>query len=357
VASKPRHHFDRLAGGAIVAPPASTVQKIMHKIAILDDYQNTATNFGSWDSLREDAEITVFNDHLDDEDALVERLLPYDILCVMRERTWFPRSLLERLVNLKLLASTGPWNAAIDIEAADDLGITVCGTASSLTAAAEHTWALILASARHMPSEVASFRNGGWQVSVGSDLNGKTMGLLGLGYSGSATARVAQAFGMKTIAWSQNMTSESAGKLGAHYVSKDELMASSDILSIHVRLSERTRDLIGARELSLMPSHALLVNTARGPIVNEAALIDALKRKQIAGAALDVFDVEPLPVDHPFRTLDNVIATAHLGYVTADSYGFYYGESVENIGAWIKGKPIRTLTSEKREISYQTTSS
>jgi phosphoglycerate dehydrogenase-like enzyme len=329
----------------------------MHKIAVLDDFQNTSMKFGDWEGLRKHAEITVFNDHVDSEDALVERLLPYDILCVMRERTWFPRSVLERLTNLKLLASTGPWNAAIDIEATDELGITVCGTASSLTAAAEHTWALILAATRDIPREVASFRNGGWQVSVGRDLNGKTIGLLGLGYTGSVTARVAQAFGMKTIAWSQNMTAESAARLGVQYVSKDELLASSDILSIHVRLSERTRDLIGARELSLMQAHALLVNTARGPIVNEEALIDALKRKQIAGAAIDVFDVEPLPADHPLRTMDNVVATSHVGYVTEGSYEFYYGQSVENIGAWINGKPIRTLTATRREISYQTIAS
>jgi phosphoglycerate dehydrogenase-like enzyme len=329
----------------------------MHKIAILDDYQNTAMKFGDWEGLRKDAEITIIREHIDNEDALVERLLPFDILCVMRERTWFPRSVLTRLTNLKLLASTGPWNAAIDIEAADELGITVCGTASSLTAASELTWALILAALRDIPREVASFRSGGWQVSVGRDLNGKTIGLLGLGYSGSATARVAQAFGMKTIAWSQNMTAESAAKYGAQYVSKDELLAASDILSIHVRLSERTRNLIGARELSLMQRHALLVNTARGPIVNEQALIDALNRKQIAGAAMDVFDVEPLPSNHPYRTMDNVIATSHIGYVTEGSYEFYYGESVENIRAWIDGKPIRTLTSERREISYQTIAS
>ena len=326
----------------------------MHKIAILDDYQNTSMKFGNWHGLREYAEITVITDHIDNEDALVERLEPYDILCVMRERTRFPGSLLSRLKGLKLLASTGPWNAAIDIEAADELGITVCGTASSLTAAAEHTWALILAAARHIPTEVSSFRNGGWQVTVGRDLNGKTLGVLGLGYSGSVTARVAQAFGMKTIAWSQNMTAESAASHGAQYVSKEELLASSDILSIHVRLSERTRNMVGEHELSLMQPHALLVNTARGPIVNEQALIAALNRKWIAGAAMDVFDVEPLPANHPYRTMDNVIATSHIGYVTEGSYEFYYGESVENIRAWIEGKPIRTLTAAKREISYQT---
>jgi phosphoglycerate dehydrogenase-like enzyme len=325
----------------------------MHKIAVLDDFQNVALNFGDWAGLREHADITVFRDHLDDEDALAERLRPFDVLCVMRERTWFRRSLLERLPNLKLLASTGPWNAAIDIEAADALGITVCGTATSLTAASELSWALILAAVRDLPKEVASFRGGGWQVSVGTDLHGKTLGLLGLGYTGAATARIAHAFGMKTIAWSQNMTAESAGKLGVQYVSKDELMARSDILSIHVRLSERTRGLVGARELALMKPQAYLINTARGPIVSQDALIDALRRRQIAGAGVDVFDVEPLPADHPFRALDNLIATSHIGYVTKGSYEHYYGESVENIRAWIKGKPIRTLTADRREIAYE----
>ncbi|GAB5096229.1 D-2-hydroxyacid dehydrogenase family protein [Caballeronia sp. HLA56] len=326
---------------------------LMHKIAILDDFQNTSLKFGNWNGLREHAEIDVFTDHIDDEAELIERLRPYDILCVMRERTRFTRNVLSKLENLKLLASTGPWNAAIDIEAADELGIMVCATASSLTAAAEHTWALILAAARHIPSEAASFREGGWQVSVGRDLNGKTIGLLGLGYSGSVTARVAQAFGMKTIAWSQNMTPEAAAKHGATYVTKEELLARSDILSIHVRLSERTRDLIGAAELATMKPNALLVNTARGPIVNERALIEALQRGQIAGAALDVYDMEPLPAGHSLRSMSNVIATSHIGYVTEDSYAIYYGESVENIRAWIEGKPIRVITADKREIGYE----
>jgi phosphoglycerate dehydrogenase-like enzyme len=324
----------------------------MHNIAILDDFQNTALRFGDWESLREHAGITVFTSTISDEDELVERLQGFDILCVMRERTRFTRSVLSRLPNLKLLASTGPWNAAIDIEAAHELGITVCGTASSPTAAAELAWALILAATRHIPDEVASFRRGGWQVSVGGDLHGKTIGLLGLGYTGGATARVAQAFGMRTIAWSQNMTQEAAARHGVHYVPKEALLASSDILSIHVRLSDRTRGLIGAAELAMMPRHALLVNTARGPIVDEEALIDALRERRIAGAALDVFDQEPLPPQHPFRSLDNVIATSHIGYVTDESYRIYYGESVENIGAWISGAPVRVLTPEKREISY-----
>ncbi|MDR5733786.1 D-2-hydroxyacid dehydrogenase family protein [Caballeronia sp. LZ025] len=326
----------------------------MQKIAVLDDYQNAALRFGDWNSLKDRAEVTIFNDHISDEEALIERLQPFDILCVMRERTWFTRSVLSRLKNLKLIASTGPWNAAIDIEAADELNITVCGTASSPTAAAEMTWALILAAMRHIPREVDSFKSGGWQVSVGSDLHGKTIGLLGLGYTGSATARVARAFGMRVIAWSQNMTVQAAAGHGAQYVSKDELLSSSDIVSIHVRLSDRTRGLIGAKELAQMKTHALLVNTARGPIVDEPALIEALKEKRIAGAALDVFDMEPLPAEHALRSLGNVIGTSHIGYVTESSYHLYYGESVQNIGAWMDGKPIRVLTAAKREISYHT---
>lgn len=324
----------------------------MHHIAVLDDYQNVSQQFGNWAALRAVAQVSVFNDHLTDEDALVERLQPFDVLCVMRERTPLPRSLLQRLPQLRMIATTGNWNAAIDIEAAEALGITVCGTSSSLTAAAELTWALVLASVRRLPQELASFRQGGWQVAVGSDLHGRTLGLLGLGYTGSMVARYAQAFGMRVLAWSQNMTAESAGKHGASYVSKEELFQHSDIVSIHVRLSERTRGLVGARELGLMQPGAFLVNTARGPIVDEAALLEVLQRRRIAGAAVDVFGQEPLPPQHPLRALDNLIGTAHIGYVTQGSYELYYGESVQNIHAWIAGRPIRTMTTARREVDY-----
>jgi phosphoglycerate dehydrogenase-like enzyme len=325
----------------------------MHRIAVLDDFQNVALNYGDWKGLARDAEITVFTDHVKDEDALVARLLPFDMVCAMRERTRFPRSLLERLPNLKMIASTGPWNAAIDIDATDALGITVCGTGTSLTAAGELTWALILAAVRQIPAEAQSFRNGGWQVGVGADLHGKTIGLLGLGYTGGVTAKIAQAFGMKLVAWSQNMTPASAAEHGARYVSKDELFTTSDIVSVHVRLSDRTRGLVGARELGLMKKTAFLINTARGPIVDEAALLETLKAGRIAGAGIDVFGEEPLAADHPFRKLPNLVATGHVGYVTHGSYDVYYGESVENMRAWIDGKPIRTLTSARREISYE----
>jgi phosphoglycerate dehydrogenase-like enzyme len=324
----------------------------MHRIVVLDDFQNVSRRFGDWDGLRSSAEITVFNDHLAAEDGLVERLLPFDVLCVMRERTRLPGSLLRRLPKLRMIATTGNWNASIDIDAAESLGITVCGTSSSLTAAAELTWALVLASVRHLPAELAAFRQGGWQVAVGGDLHGKTLGLVGLGHTGSMVARYAQAFGMRVIAWSQNMTPESAKQHGAVHVPKDSLFRDSDIVSIHVRLSDRTRGLVGATELGLMKPGAWLVNTARGPIVDEAALLDALRRKRIAGAAVDVFDPEPLPAGHPFRTLPNLIGTSHIGYVTEGSYALYYGESVENIRAWIDGRPIRTMTSARREVDY-----
>jgi phosphoglycerate dehydrogenase-like enzyme len=265
----------------------------------------------------------------------------------MRDRTPLTHGLLHRLTQLRMIALTGPLTPTLDIEAAESLGITVCGTASSLTAQAELTWALILASVRHLPAEVTSFRQGGWQVSFGSDLHGKTLGVLGLGHSGSLIARYAQAFGMRVIAWSQNMTAESASRHGAALVSKDELFGASDIVSIHVHLSDRTRGLVGARELALMKPRSYLVNTSRGPIVDETALLGVLQQQRIAGAAVDVFESEPLPADHPFRRLPNLIGTPHIGYVTEGAYERYYGESVENIRAWIEGRPIRMITTTR----------
>ncbi len=324
----------------------------MHEIAILDDYQNVALEFGDWAGLRSQAHITVFNDSLKDEEALVKRLQRFDVLCVMRERTRLSRSLLSRLPKLRLIATTGPWNAAIDMQAAEDLGITVCGTGTSPTATPELTWALIFAAMRRLDRELSSFREGGWQVSVGTELSGNTLGILGLGRAGGRVARMAQAFGMRVIAWSQNLTPERAAEQGAAYVSKEELFRQSDLVSIHVRLSDRTRDLVGATELAWMKPTAWLINTARGPIVNEEALYQALQQRQIAGAAVDVHDPEPLPTDHRWRRLDNFIGTSHIGYVTRRSYGVYYGHSVENIAAWMQGKPMRVLTTTQREIDY-----
>lgn len=325
----------------------------MHKIAVLDDYQGVAQRFADWAPLAQDGQVTFFHDCITDEDSLVERLHPFSVLCVMRERTRLTRALLQRLPNLKLIASTGNWNAAIDMKAADDLGITVCATASSLTAAGELTWTLLMASARHLTKEVDSFRAGGWQTTVGMDLSGRTLGLLGLGYTGSAVARYGNAFGMKVIAWSQNMTPAAAEEKGALYVTKDELLRQSDFLCVHVRLSDRTRSLIGAAELAMMKPTAHVINTSRGPIVDEVALLQALRERRIAGAAADVFEPEPLPSDHPLRGVDNFLGTSHIGYVTEDSYRIYYGESVENIRAWMSGSPIRVVTAARSEVAYE----
>ena len=306
-----------------------------YKIAGLDDYQNAALESADWSVLRDRANITVFQDHLDDTDAVIERLLPFDIVCVMRERTPLPRNVVERLTNLKLIASTGPVNASIDVVAAADRGIVVSHTGYRSDPAIDLTWALILASARNIVAESNSMRSGGWQRTVGTELRGKTLGVLGLGRVGSEVARIGRAFGMDLIAWSQNMTPEAAQAAGAVLVSKDELFEQADILTIHLVLSDRTRSLVGAAELAKMKPTARLINAARGPIVDEQALISAVRNKQIAGAAIDVFDIEPLPASHPFRTLDNVLATPHIGYVSQGLYRTFYEDSVSNIRKWL----------------------
>jgi phosphoglycerate dehydrogenase-like enzyme len=306
-----------------------------YKIAVLDDYQNAALESADWSVIRDRADITVFQDHLNDTDAVIERLLPFDIVCVMRERTPLPRNLVERLPNLKFIASTGPVNSSIDVVAAADRGIVVSHTGYRSNPAIDLTWALILASARNIVAESNSMRSGGWQISVGTELRGKTLGVLGLGRVGSEVARIGRAFGMDLIAWSQNMTPEAAHAAGAVLVSKDELFEQADILTIHLVLSDRTRSLVGAAELAKMKPTARLINAARGPIVDEQALISAVRNKQIAGAAIDVFDIEPLPASHPFRTLDNVLATPHIGYVSQGLYRTFYGDSVSNIRKWL----------------------
>jgi len=305
------------------------------RIAVLDDYQSVALTMADWSPLYGRAELTVFNDHVADEDALAERLAPFDILCVMRERTALRRSLIARLPRLKLIASTGFINAAVDVTAAAEHGIEVVHTGYSSTPAIEMTWALILASQRHLVREAASLRSGGWQATVGGDLHGRTLGLLGLGHIGSAVARIGRAFGMNVIGWSQNLTPDKAETVGATAVSKEELFAGADILSIHTLLSRRTRGLVDATALAAMKTTAWLVNTSRGAIVEEAALLEALRHRSIVGYAVDVFDVEPLPAEHPFRHLDNVLATPHLGYVTTGLYRTFYGDSVRNIVNWL----------------------
>jgi phosphoglycerate dehydrogenase-like enzyme len=304
------------------------------ELAILDDYQDVALQSADWSALDGRATITVFNDHLADPDQVVARLLPFDAVCVMRERTPLPKAVIDRLPRLKLIASTGARNASIDAAAAAERGIAVTHTGYDASPTIELTWALILASARHIAAEAANLRAGGWQQTVGDGLRGKTLGLLGLGNIGSEVARIGKAFGMDAIAWSQNLTPEKAAAQGVRLVSKDDLFAKSDVLTIHLVLSQRSRGLVGAAELAAMKPTARLVNTSRGPIVDEAALLAALRDRRIAGAAIDVFDVEPLPADHPFRSLNNVLATPHIGYVSRGLYATFYGDVVRNLVDW-----------------------
>jgi phosphoglycerate dehydrogenase-like enzyme len=306
-----------------------------YKIAILDDYQNVALESADWSVLRDRADLTVFQNHLADPNAVIERLLPFDVVCVMRERTPLPRNVIERLPNLKLIASTGHGNASIDAAAASDRGIGLVYTAYNSDPAIEFTWALILASVRHVVTESNSVRSGGWQQTVGTDLRGKTLGVLGLGRVGSQVARIGGAFGMNLIAWSQNMTPENATAAGAILVTKEQLFERADILTIHLVLSDRTRGLVGPAELERMKPTARLINASRGPIVDEQALIGVLTNKRIAGAAIDAFDIEPLPLSHPFRTLDNVLATPHIGYVSDGLYKMFYEDTVSNIRKWL----------------------
>ena len=316
------------------------------KIAVLDDYQGVAAEMADWSQLPAGAEVVYFSDHLTSEDALAERLAGFEVVMGMRERTPFPRSLLQRLPNLRLLITTGRRNASFDIAAATELGIPVCGTGGAGEGPTELTWGLILALIRQIPQEDRLTRQGRWGTTIGVGLKGKTIGLLGLGHIGSLVARVANAFDMQVIAWSQNLTAERAQECGAALVDKDALFRQSDIVSVHVVLSGRTRGLVGARELALMQPTAYLVNISRGPIVDEAALVDALQRKAIAGAALDTFDTEPLPPEHPLLQLENTLICPHLGYVTDDSYRAFYGEVVENIRAFASGEPVRTINPE-----------
>ena len=310
-------------------------------VAVLDDYQGVALTLADWSKVTARARVTVFNDHLDDPEALIERLAPFDVVCVMRERTPLRRDIIERLPKLKLIASTAIRNASIDADAAAERGITIVHTSYMSSPTVELTWALILAGARHIVSENAALRAGGWQRSVGEDLAGKTLGIVGLGNIGSQVAKVGLAFGMRVVAWSQNLTREAAAAAGARLVPKEELLREADVVSIHLVLSGRTRGLIGAAELQLMKPTARLVNTSRGPIIVESALIEALTNGRIAGAAIDVFDVEPLPPEHPFRRMDRVLATPHIGYVSRGLYERFYRDTVANIVAWLDATEVK----------------
>jgi phosphoglycerate dehydrogenase-like enzyme len=315
----------------------------MTRVAVLDDYQLVAAGLADWSHLG--AEVTFFSDHLDRHHELAERLRPFEVIVAMRERTPFDRALLAALPNLRLLVTTGMRNAAIDLEAAEESGVIVAGTSSPGTSTSELTLALILILARSLVDEIESVRTGGWQVGLGRQLGGASLGVIGLGKQGRAVAKLGQALGMKLSAWSANLTAEQATAVGAELTSLEELLAGSDFVTIHLRLSDRTRGLIGRPELTLMKPTAYLINTSRGEIVDRGALIEALDRGTIAGVGLDVYDVEPLPVDDPLRSHPKVVATPHLGYVSAETYEVFYREAVEDIAAWQQGTPIRVLTS------------
>jgi phosphoglycerate dehydrogenase-like enzyme len=314
------------------------------RCAILDDYQNVALKLADWSKLK-DVETKVYTDAVRRTDAdTIRDCKDFEIVVMMRERTRFPRAVIEALPKLKLLITTGAYNASIDMKACQERGITVCGTTSHGNPTTGIAFGLMLELTRRIGWENARMKAGEhWQITLGMDIEGKTLGLLGLGKLGARAAGVGKAFGMKAIAWSQNLTPERCKEVGVDYVTKDDLFKNSDFLSIHVQLGERNRGLVTARELGLMKKTAYLVNTSRGPIVQESALLDALKNKQIAGAGLDVFDVEPLPTDHPFRKLDNVVLTPHLGYVSQQNYERYYPDIVENIRGFLDGKPVRVI--------------
>ncbi len=313
-----------------------------HRCAILDDYQNVAMSVADWSSVKKDADIAVFNEPLGGR--LAEALRDFSILCLMRERTAFDRATIEALPQLKLIVTSGMRNAAIDIKAAASRGIPVCGTESIGTPTAELAFGLMLELTRKIGFEHARLKAGApWQSTLGIELAGKTLGILGLGKLGSRVAEIGRAFGMKVIAWSQNLTDEKAGAAGAKRVSKEDLFRQADFVTIHTQLSDRTRGVVGAAELALMKPTAYLINTSRGPIVEESALLSALRGNKIAGAGVDVYDVEPLPLDHPLRKIDNAVITPHLGYVTAEGYRRFYSQMAEDVRAWLDGKPIRVI--------------
>jgi phosphoglycerate dehydrogenase-like enzyme len=321
------------------------------KIVVLDDYQRVARSYADFDRLSDDdpgVTVEVLHEHIDDQDALVTALSGAAVVVAMRERTPFPATLFDRLPDLRLLVSTGMQNAAIDLAAAAAHGVVVSGTnmagaSTKSSNTAELTWALILAVQRHVVAEDRALRSGRWQTTVGTDLAGSTLGVLGLGRLGSQVARIGQAFDMRVIAWSANLTAERAAATGAKWVPKEELFAASDVLTIHQKLSDRTVGLVGAAELAAMKPSAVLINTSRGPIVDEAALAAALHAGSIAGAGLDVYGTEPLPAEHPLRDAPNTVLLPHLGYVTRNGYRAMYTQIVQDILAWRAGEPVRLL--------------
>lgn len=316
-----------------------------YSCAILDDFQNVALQMADWSKVSGDIDVTVFNEHLGGPDNVIKALQGFNIVCAMRERTAFPRAVIEQLPDLKLLITTGLRNASIDVAAAARRGVVVCGTPSFGNPTSGIAIGLMLELTRRIGYENARLKAGAtWQTTIGPDLDGLTLGVLGLGKLGTRTAQIAKAFGMRVIAWSQNLTPDRCKEVGVDYVSKEDLFRQSDFITIHVVLSPRSRELVNANEIALMKPTAYIINTSRGPIIEEAALIAALRGKKIAGAGLDVFDIEPLPTDHPLRTLDNVVVTPHLGYVSTQNYRAYFAGVVDDIRAFVDGRPVRVLT-------------
>jgi phosphoglycerate dehydrogenase-like enzyme len=313
------------------------------RIALLDDYQNVALAMADWGRLAGRAEFVPFHDHIPDLDLLASKLADFDGVMLMRERTKFPRALFEKLPKLRLLVTAGMWNASVDLDAATERGVQVCGTRDWSFATAELALGLMIALARHIPAEDRAMRAGGWQTTLGMGLHGKTLGIIGLGSLGTQMATFGRMLGMDILAWSENLTAEIAAERGATRVSKDDLLRRSDVVTIHTKLSPRTRGLLGAAELALMKRGAFLINTSRGPIVESEALIAHLQAGRIAGAALDVFDHEPLPASHALRSLENVILTPHVGYVVEQGYRWFYGDTLEDVEAFLEGRLVRPL--------------
>jgi phosphoglycerate dehydrogenase-like enzyme len=316
-----------------------------HRCAILDDYQNVTLTMGDWSGVQNDIDIAVFNEPFPDLETAAKALQGFDIICMMRERTPFRRDMIEKLPDLKLLITTGAKNNSIDLAAAKERGVTVCGTGQFGNPTAGIVFGLMLELTRRIGYENNRMKSGAlWQTTIGSDLEGKTLGILGLGKLGSRVAAIGSAFGMKPIAWSQNLTADKAREAGATYVTKEDLFRQADFLTIHLQLSDRSRGIVGATELGLMKPTAYLINTARGPIVDEAAMLAALRDWKIAGAGLDTFDIEPLPTNHELRKLDNVVITPHLGYVSTENYTAYFKGMVEDIRGFLDGKPVRVIS-------------
>ncbi len=318
----------------------------LNRLAILDDYQGVARALGPWDRLPDGLRIEVFRDTVSDPDALAERLRPFDALVIMRERTPFPRALVERLPNLRLLVTTGMRNRSVDLAACAAKGVIVCGTPGFGNPTVDLTWGLILSLVRRIPEQERALRGGRWQVALGNGLEDKTLGVLGLGNLGARVARVGAAFGMRVVAWSPNLTEERAAEVGAARVDKATLMAEADVLTLHIVLSERSRGIVGAEDIGRMKRGAYIVNTSRGPLIDQTALVSALREGCIAGAGLDVYDQEPLPPDHPILSVPNTVLTPHLGYVTEENYRVYFQGAVEAVEGYLKGSPVRVLRAD-----------